>query len=77
LWAERLDDAVHRGERIEVYKAVWCSRVRGFGLDTGRGYLARKGPHTAHAGDAAAAVRSVVARLGRGGKQAWPKRCEG
>jgi hypothetical protein len=67
LWAERMDDAVHRGERVEVYKAVWCARARGFGLHTERGYLARLGGHHRHAGNAEAAVRGVRSLARRAG----------
>ena len=48
LLVDRRDDVVRRGQRIEVFRAVWCRQGRGYSLVTQRGFIARLGPHTCH-----------------------------
>jgi hypothetical protein len=65
LWAERQDDVIRKGHRVEIFAAIWARQGRSYSLVTERGFIARVGSHICHAEEAATAVRGVVRSIQR------------
>ena len=75
-WAERRGGVLRQGHRVEVFSAIWVRQGPGYSLVSERGFIARLGPHTAHAGEAVAAVRAVVRKAGQDGLQGVTHPCQ-